>query len=57
MADLTFTRAEADLFRQWYDAVSDTNAAYLEGADHALAAKLYEALGFRIPDRMKPLVA
>ena len=57
MENLTFSRAEADLFRQWYDAVSDANPAYLEGADHALAAKLYEALGFRIPNRMKTLAA
>lgn len=57
MENLTFSRAEADLFRQWYDAVSDTNPAFLEDADHALATKLYEALGFRIPERMKALAA
>lgn len=47
-----FTREEIDLFQQWYDAVADTNPAYLEAADHRLAFKLYRLLGMRPSHRL-----
>jgi hypothetical protein len=42
---LVLDRAELDLLRQWYDAVSDLNHKYLEPADHALYARIMAALG------------
>lgn len=57
MTDSTFTREEIDLFRQWFDAVEDTQnpaAPYLEDADYALAGRIAEMLGTRAPKRRKP---
>jgi hypothetical protein len=45
-----FTRAEIDLFRQWFDNVQDVNPAYLTDSDYALAARLYLALDMRVPN-------
>ena len=56
MTDSTFTREEIDLFRQWFDAVEDTQnpaAPYLEDADYALAGRVAEILGTRAPKRRK----
>jgi hypothetical protein len=40
MTDRTFTEAEVNLFREWYDALYDLHASYLEPADHELAKKV-----------------
>lgn len=48
-----FSRDEIDLFRQWFDAVDDLTASHLEPRDYALAKRLYEASGMRVPYRIK----
>lgn len=40
---------EADLCRQWFDAVQDLNPEYLDHNDYVLAKKLYEILKMRTP--------
>ena len=35
--------------RQWFNSTQDLNPDYLEPADYALAAKVHEALGMRVP--------
>ncbi|ENO80316.1 hypothetical protein [Thauera sp. 63] len=45
----SITPADAERMRQWFDAVQDLNPGYLEQADYELAARLYQALGLRIP--------
>lgn len=51
-----FTAAEADLLRQWFNAVEDVAPKFLELADYELAIKLARLLGTRepkVPDRLK----
>lgn len=50
---MEFTKIELNLFRQWYNAVQDSNPQYLEEPDHALARKVLTELGMtpRAPDR------
>lgn len=36
----TFTREELDLFRQWFNSISDTNPNFIEPSDRDLYAKL-----------------
>lgn len=48
----TFSAQEVDLLRQWYDAVVDLNPKYLEQKDHALAKRLYEVVGIRVPNSL-----
>lgn len=40
---------DLDLCRQWFDAVQDLNRDYLEAADFALAKRIYEFIGMRVP--------
>ncbi|MED5492724.1 MAG: hypothetical protein VYD45_11465 [Pseudomonadota bacterium] len=47
---ISFTREEAELMRQWFNAAQDLNPGYLELADYSLAAKIHEALGVRVPN-------
>ena len=47
---LALSENELDLIRQWFDAVQDLNAAYLETADYHLAKKIYSHLEMRIPN-------
>jgi hypothetical protein len=50
MADTpTFSSGELHLMRQWFDAVHDVSASYLEPADFSLARRLYVHLGVRVP--------
>ena len=46
---VTWGADDLDLFRQWFNSVQDTNGGYLNAADFALARRLYEALGMRVP--------
>jgi hypothetical protein len=48
-APAVFSPADLDLFRQWFNSVQDTNGGYLDAADYALARRLYEVLGMRVP--------
>ena len=41
---------ELDLTRQWFDAVQDIHPGYLQHDDFALAKKIYDQLGMRVPD-------
>ena len=41
---IELTRKELELFRVWYDAVSDTCPKYLEQKDHDLMFKVMEIL-------------
>lgn len=51
MSDEPFnlTRAQADLARQWFDAVTDVSPDYLGPDDAALAISLHEYLGVHVP--------
>lgn len=46
-----FTKAEVDLFRQWFNAIQDLDGGFLEDADYALAAKVAEFLALKPPAR------
>lgn len=46
----TFGPEDLNLFRQWFDSVHDNTPEYLGKADYALAKRLYERLGMRVPD-------
>jgi hypothetical protein len=46
------TRDELDRCRQWFNCTEDAHALYLDKHDYALAKKLYEALGMRVPHRV-----
>lgn len=46
----TFRPEDLNLFRQWFDSVHDVNPEYLGKADYALAKRIYERLGMRVPD-------
>ncbi|MDO9334918.1 MAG: hypothetical protein Q7T61_00820 [Caulobacter sp.] len=51
---ITLTSAEANLIRQWYNAVVDLNPTYLADGDHELGKKITEAAGGRwSPPRVK----
>lgn len=41
--------ADANMYRQWFNAVQDLNPKYLEAADYQAAKKLLEYLGMRVP--------
>ncbi len=47
---LPCSNADADLARQWFDAVQDLNPQFLGKKDYVLAKKLYEKLGMRVPN-------
>ena len=49
MRKLDLSEDDLHLFRQWFDSVQDVNPQYLEAKDYALAKKLYEHLGWRVP--------
>lgn len=46
---IQLTEEEANLVRQWFNAVQDINPAYLKEPDFKLAAKVYEACNARLP--------
>lgn len=48
-ARLPLTDEQAELCRQWFDQVQDTNPAYLNSQDYALAKLLYEQCDMRVP--------
>lgn len=50
---MEFKREDLDLFRQWFDSVQDVNQVFLEPKDYELAARLYKALGLRVPNSIK----
>lgn len=43
------TPEEVNLARQWFNSVHDVSPSYLEPRDYALAVRLYEAMGLRVP--------
>ena len=53
---MNFTVDELELFREWFDVVQDVSPAYLEQKDYALAKKLYEHLGRRVPNSISNMV-
>lgn len=44
---------DADLYRQWFNAVQDLSPAYLEPADYIAAKALYERLNLRMPSSIR----
>ena len=46
---MTFTPEDAELFRQWFNAVQDLNPGYLKKEDFQLAKQLYVSLNMRVP--------
>ena len=44
------TLEEAELCRQWFDAVQHLNPGYLERDDFVLAKRLFEVFGMRVPN-------
>lgn len=48
-----FSEQELHRLRQWFDHAQDTDEAFLDADDYALARRLYERLGMRVPDSMK----
>lgn len=52
-AQMDLTTPDLNLMRQWFDAVQDVSPEYLEAKDFALARRLYERLGIRVPNSMK----
>lgn len=51
---MKLTKEEANLCRQWFDALQDlqgiTKSCFLQTDDFELARKLYEKVGMRVPD-------
>ena len=47
----------ANLARQWFDNVQDLNPQYLIRDDYKVAAVLYSAVGMRVPDSIKTMLA
>lgn len=45
----TFTAFEVELLRQWFNALEDLNPRYLKFEDYAVAQKIAEALGTKVP--------
>ncbi|HGE8241194.1 hypothetical protein LZT27_14645 [Aeromonas veronii] len=45
--------AELDTVRQWFDSVHDVTPAYLQQRDYELAKRIYERLGWRVPESIK----
>ena len=55
---LYITEIEANLIRQWYNSVRDTNPLFLEFSDAELYIKLMAFLGMRVsPSDIEPLTA
>lgn len=48
--EFKLTDGEIHLVRQWFDSVQDNNPAYLQIPDYVLAKKVYESVGWRVPD-------
>lgn len=46
---INLTKAEVDLFRQWFDTIQDVNPKYLGLSDYLLAKKVHRALGQKVP--------
>lgn len=49
MENMELTMEEANLVRQWFNAVQDLNPHYLMLPDYELARKIYDRLGIRVP--------
>lgn len=50
----TFTAEELDLFRQWFNALQDLHAGYLEPKDYDLADRIADLTGTPRPRRQEP---
>lgn len=50
---MQFGPAELDTVRQWFDSVHDVTPAYLQQRDYELAKRIYEGLGWRVPESIK----
>jgi len=46
---MNLTKDDAEIVRQWFDALEDTRPDYIETKDYALAKRLYEFLEMRVP--------
>lgn len=44
---------ELDIVRQWFDSVHDVTPAYLLQRDYELAKRIYERLGWRVPESIR----
>lgn len=51
-SELSFTKADTNLMREWFDAVLDLNPDYLEEKDFRLAKKLYSESELRTPNEV-----
>jgi hypothetical protein len=49
---MELTDEELDLLRQWFNVAQDVTRGYLGLRDYALARKIYEKLGQRVPHRV-----
>ncbi|MGL5480370.1 MAG: hypothetical protein ACRDC7_00640 [Aeromonas veronii] len=47
---MQLTPAELATVRQWFDSVHDVTPAYLQQGDYDLAKRIYERLGWRVPE-------
>lgn len=47
---VSLSRDEADLCRQWFNAIQDLNPRYPYTDDFLLARKLHDALGIPVPE-------
>lgn len=46
-------QGELETIRQWFDSVHDVTPAYLQQRDYELAKRIYERLGWRVPESIK----
>ena len=49
---ITLTIEEADIARQWFNAVQDLNPSYLMIPDYELSKKIHEKIGIEVPLRI-----
>lgn len=48
--NVSMSAQQLEIVQQWFGAVQDLNPGFLEQRDYELAARIYEALGMRVPD-------
>lgn len=50
---MELSKQELHLIREWFDALEDTRPDYIDTADYALAKRIYEAAGMRVPGHVE----
>lgn len=50
---MNLSKDETHRVRQWFDALLDTRIEYLEREDYALARRIYEYVGWRVPNSIR----